>query len=115
MFETGLTRKIIADSGISLHIIANRQFIRDYYDDYSEYQTGSGEVLPSYETGTLILPFDNSFLKLANVWYTPDLGFNLISTIQLGGKGVEMWLQTTDQPFQILHDGEILGYADPID
>ncbi len=26
-----------------------------------------------------------------------------------------MWLQTNDQPFQILHDGEIPGYADPID
>ncbi len=24
-------------------------------------------------------------------------------------------MQTTDQPSQILHDGEMLGYADPID
>ncbi len=47
MFETGLTRKIIADSGTTQHLIANRELIRDDYDDYSEYQTGSGEVLPS--------------------------------------------------------------------
>ncbi len=26
-----------------------------------------------------------------------------------------MWLQTTDQPSQILYNGEILGNADPID
>ncbi len=26
-----------------------------------------------------------------------------------------MWLQTTDPPFQILHDEEIQGYADLID
>ena len=115
MFETGVTRKIIADSGTTQHLIANRDLIRDYYDDYSEYQTGSGEVLPSYGKGTLLLPLDNGFLKLSNVWYAPDLGFNLISTIQLGEKGVEMWLRTTDQPSQILHDGAILGYADPID
>ena len=114
MFETGVTRKIIADSGTTQHLIANRELICDYYDDYSEYQTGSGDVLPSYGKGTLLLPLDNGFLKLTNVWYAPDLGFNLISTIQLGDKGVEMWLRTTDQPSQILHDGAILGYADPI-
>ena len=45
MFETGLTRKIIADSGTTQHLIANCELIRDYYDNYSEYQTGSGEVL----------------------------------------------------------------------
>ena len=81
IFKTGVTRKIIADSGITQHLIANRDLIRDYYDDYSEYQTGSREVLPSYGKGTFLLLFDNSFLKLSNVWYAPDLSFNLISTI----------------------------------
>ncbi len=115
MLETCITRKIIVDSGTIQHLIANCRLIRDYYNNYSEYQTGSGEVLPSYGKGTSFLSFDNRFLKLANVWYTPDLGFNLSRTIQLDKKGVEMWFQTTDQPFQILHNGEILGYADPID
>ena len=115
MLEIGITRKTIADSGTTKHLSANCQLICDYYDDYSEYQTGSREVLPLYGKDTLFLSLDNGFLKLANVWYIPDLDFNLIRTIQLDEKGVEMWLQTTDQPFQILHDGEILGYADPID
>ena len=64
--------------------------MRDYYDNYSESQTGSGEILPLYGKGTLVLTLDNGFLKLANVWYTPDLSFNLISTIQLGKKKFEM-------------------------
>ncbi len=81
MFETGLTRKIIADSGTTQHLIANHELIRDYYEDYSKYQTGSGEVWPSFGKGALLLPLDNGFLKLANVWYTPNLDFNLISTI----------------------------------
>ncbi len=115
MFETGFTRKIIADSGTIQHLIANCELIRDYYDNHSEYQTGSVEVLSSYRKGTLILPLANSFLKLANVWYAQDLSFNLIRTIQLGEKGFEMWLQTTDKPSQNLHDGEILGYVDAID
>ncbi len=67
IFETGLTRKIIADLSTTQHLIANRKLIRDYYDDYLKYQTGSGEVLPSNEKGTLLLPLDNGFLKLANV------------------------------------------------
>ncbi len=37
IFETGVTRKIIVDSGTIQHLIANRELIRDYYDDYSEY------------------------------------------------------------------------------
>ncbi len=54
-------------------------------------------------------------MNIGNVWYTPDFGFKLISPIQLSKKGVEIWLRTTDQASQILHDEEILGYADPID
>ena len=38
-----------------------------------------------------------------------------MSTLQLGEKGVEMWLYTTNRPSQILHDGTILGYTNLID
>ncbi len=48
IFETGFTRKNIVDSGTKQHIIVNCNCICEYYEDYSEYQTGSGEVLPSY-------------------------------------------------------------------
>lgn len=67
IFETGITQKIIVDLGTIQHLIANRNLIRDYYDNYLEYQTGSREVLPCYETATLLLPLENSFLKLTNV------------------------------------------------
>ncbi len=90
MFETGFIREIFADSGTTPHLIPNRELICDYYDDYSEYQTGLREVLPSYGKGTLFLPLDNGFLKLANIWYFPDLDFELISTIQLDEKRMEM-------------------------
>ena len=114
MFETSITRKIIASLGITQHFIANHDLISDYYDNYFEYYTRSGDFLPSYEKITLMLTLDNGFLRLTNIWYAPNLGFNLISTIQLGEKGVEMWLRTTDQSSQILHDRAILGYEDPI-
>ena len=115
IFETDITQKIIANSGTMQQLIANWNLIRDYYNNYLEYQIESGEVLPSYRKSTLLLLLDNGFLKLTNVWYTPNLGFNFISIIQLSEKSVKMWLWTTDQLSQILHNGDILSYADLID
>lgn len=81
MFETGASQKIILDSGTIQHLITYCEYIQDNYDDFSEYLTGLRKVLPSYEKSTLLLPLDNDFFSLTNVWYTQDLGFNLISTI----------------------------------
>lgn len=92
MFETGVTWKIIADLSITQHFITDCNIIYNYYNNYLEYQTGSREILLSYRKNILLLPFDNSFSKLSNIWYTPDLGFNLISIIWLDKKGVKMWL-----------------------
>lgn len=116
IFEIGLIQRVIADSGIIKHFIPNCKLICNYYDNYLEYQTGSRNVLRSYEKITVFLPLDNRFLNLANVWwYAPDLAFNLISTIVFGEGEVEMGLETIDDPSQILHDGELLWYWDHID
>lgn len=92
IFETGIIQKIIADSDMTQHFIANCDLICYYYDNYLEYQTRSGEILPSCGKSNLLWSLDNNFLKLINIWYTSDLGFNLINTIQLDKKGVGMWL-----------------------
>ena len=107
--------KICIDSGTTAHLISNREFIQKYYEDYSVYQTGSGEELPSYGKGTLDLPMDNGSLTLVDVFYAPDLGFKLLSTILLGNKGVEVYLRETSVASQILYKDEVLGYADPIE
>ncbi|MCJ1464764.1 hypothetical protein MMC07_003377 [Pseudocyphellaria aurata] len=54
--NTRQIRKIIADSDTTQHLTANRDLIQNYYDDSSEYETGSGEALPSYGKGFLHLP-----------------------------------------------------------
>ena len=97
IFKIDITQKIIADSNIMQYLITNWDLICNYYDNYLEYQIRFGEVLPLYKKNRLFLPLDNRFLKLIHVWYAPDLGFNLISTIQFGEKGIEMWLWTIDQ------------------
>ena len=113
--NTAEIQKVIADSGTTQHLIANKDLIQNYYDDFSEYQTGSGEVLTSYGKGTLHLPLDNGSLTLLDVWYAPDLGYNLVSTIELGKKGIEMWLQASDRPSEVWHDESVLGYMDPVE
>lgn len=81
MYKTGVTQKIITDSGIIQHLIANSDFIYDYYSNYLEYQTRFGKILLFYGKNNLLLPLDNNFLKLNYIWYTANHGFNFISTI----------------------------------
>lgn len=57
MFETGVTQKMIADFNTTQYLIATRNFIYNYYDDYSEYQTWSGKVLASYGKDTFLLRY----------------------------------------------------------
>ncbi len=88
MFETGLIRKIIVDSDTTQYFIANRELIRDYYDDYSEYQTRSGEILPSYRKDTLLLPFDNDFFKLAISDILHNWASTLLAVFSLAKRGL---------------------------
>lgn len=67
MFETRVTQKIIIDLDITYHLIAKCNFIYNYYDNYSKYQTGLGKVLLFYRESTILLIFDNGFLKITNI------------------------------------------------
>ena len=54
-------------------------------------------------------------LTVRNVSWAPDLGHNLLSTILLAIKGVEVFLRKIGVATQILHEGKIHGLADVID
>ena len=108
-------KKLVLDSGTTAHLIANKDLIQGYYEDFEQYQTGSGKLLSSYGKGTLPMALDEGNLTLLNVYYAPDLGYNLISTILLGRKGVEVFLRTLNKLSQILHQGKVLRYTDSID
>lgn len=84
--------KLILDSRTTAHLIANKELILGYYKDFEQYQTGSGELLLSYDKGIIQILLDNSNLTLLNVYYASDLRCNLISTILLGKKGIEIFL-----------------------
>ena len=107
--------KICIDFETTAHLISNRDFIQNYYENYKVYQTGSGEELSSYNKGTLYLPINNGNLTLIDVYYASNLGFNLLSIVLLRNKDVEIYLRVTNLVSQILYNNEILDYANPID
>ena len=111
----GLPNKFILDLGTTVHLIANKDLIHDYYKDFEQYQTGSGKCLLSYGKGKLFIPLDSVNLAINDVLYTPDLGYNLISPMLLSCKGVKMYLCSHNHALQLLHNGKVIGYADSID
>ena len=106
--------KICIDSGTTAHLISNRDFIQNYYENYKVYQTGFGEELSSYGKGTLYLSMNDGNLTLIDVYYAPNLSFNLLSIVLLDNKNVEMYLRVINLASQILYNNEILGYINLI-
>lgn len=87
IFETSVNSKIIANLSTIQHFFVNCKLIYKYYNNYLKYWTWSKEVLPLHRENIPFMSFDNSFLKLINILYTSNLGFKLISIIQLYKKG----------------------------
>ncbi len=92
--------------------------------NYREYQhlfeTGSGEKVTAQGYGEVILQLQLSdrkvnTLTVSNVSWAPDLGHNLLSTILLAKKGIEVFLRRTDQPSEIYFEDEVVGLADMMD
>ena len=107
-------KKLVLDSNTTAHLITNKNLILSYYKNFEHYQMSSGELLSSYSKGTLLIALNEGNLTFLNVYYALDLSYNLISTILLGRKGVEVFLHTLNKLLQILHQGKVLGYTDPI-
>ena len=107
--------KIYIDFETIAHLISNRDFIQNYYENYKIYQTGFGEELLFYNKDTLYLPINGENLTLIDVYYAPNLSFNLLSIVLLENKGIEIYLRVTNLVSQILYNNEILSYTNPID
>ena len=112
---------LLIDSGATAHIICNKDLFQEgtFRSENSCLETGSGEVLSTEGKGSLLVSLDNgnggvTDLILTNVLFAPDLKFNLISTIQLGKKGISTYLMADDEPAQLVHKGKLVGLAKTI-
>ena len=52
---------------------------------------------------------------ISNVSWSPNLGYNLISTIFLAKKGIEMFLRRIGWPSEIFFEDKLIRLADMID
>ena len=112
--------KVIIDSGATDHFFANRAYFSTYEKYHHEFQTDSGEILIAHGYGNVVLRLahlDGSEViwTIKKVSWAPSLGHNLLSTIPLSKKRVEVFLRQHHISTEISHHGSFFGVADIID
>ena len=112
-------QKVIIDSGATDHFFLNCAYFSIYEEYHHEFQPGSGEVLTAYGYGDIILRLAHPNGSEVNwtikkISWAPSLGHNLLSTISLIKKGVEVFLRQFDLLLEISLQGELFGAADII-
>ena len=112
--------KVILDCGATDHFFCNREFFTTFTEYYHEFQTGSGQHVPAYGYGDVVLNLVHenkavNVFTIRKVSWAPALGHNLLSTIPLALKGVEVHLRKVGEPSQIWYEGKLQGLADIVD
>ncbi len=103
-------QKIIINFRATDHFFSNRAYFSIYEEYHHEFQTGSGEVLAAHSYGDVLLclahPDGSEVIwTIKKVSFAPSLGYNLLSTIPLAKKGVEVFLRQVQVPSEISHHG----------
>ena len=111
---------VIIDSGATDHFFSNRDLFSTYTEYEHEFETGTGEKIAAHGYGNIDLRMNDltgnvNTLTVTNVSWAPELGHNLLSTIPLARKGVEVCLRKAGQPSKIVVDEEVFGLADIIE
>ncbi len=111
---------MIIDSEATDHFFTNRAYFSTYEKYHHEFQTGFEKILRAQGYGDVVLRLvhpDGSEVTwtIKNVSWAPSLGHNLLSTIPLARKGVEVFLRQPHIPSEISHQGIPFGVADIID
>ncbi len=85
------------------HFFSNRDLFSTYTEYEHEFETGVGEKILAHGYGNVDLGMSDfkvniNTLTLTNVSWAPELGHNLLSTIPLARKGIEVFLRKASQP-----------------
>ena len=60
-------------------------------------------------TGEVIIPFENANIRLKDVLYIPDLGYNLVSTGRMADKGIWSLFRSTDVVLILASENMYIG------
>lgn len=111
---------VIINSGATNYFFANKDLISNYREHQHLFETGSEEKVTTRGYKEVILQLQLSdgtvnTLIVSNVSWAPDLGHNLLSTIPLAKKRIQVFLRRTSQPSEMYLEDEVVGLADMID
>ena len=84
-----------------------------------EFETGTEEKIAAHSYGNVDLRINDlkdntNILTITNVSWASELGYNLLNTISLARKDVEVFLRKASQPSEIIVDEETFGLANII-
>ncbi len=111
---------IIIDSDATDYFFCNRDLFSTYTEYEHEFKTWTGEKIVAHgydnvDLGMSDLKGNINTLTVTNVSWAPELGHNLLSTIPLARKGIEVFLRKAVQPSEIVVDEEVYCLADIIE
>ncbi len=103
-----------------INFFTNRAYFSTYEEYHHEFQTGSGKILTAHGYRDVVLRLANPdgsevTWTIKKVSLAPSLGHNLLSTILLARKGVEVFIRQPHIPSEISHQRFLFGLADIID
>ncbi len=118
--QQSLTTTIIIDPGATDHFITNKDLITNYRKYRHVFETGSGEKVTAHGYGDVILQLQSldetiNTLAVSNVSLAPDLGNNLLNTIPLAKKGIEVFLRRICRSSEIFFEDKLVRLADMIE
>ncbi len=118
--KTTLVTSVIIDSWTTDHFCCNRDLISSYTKCQHEFEKRTSQRIIAHRYCNVILRmFDMSdnfnTLTVSNVSWTPELGHNLLSTLLLAKKGIEVFLRKESRPSEIYFEEEIFGFIDIVD
>jgi hypothetical protein len=113
-----ITRKIL-DSEATDHIFCNRSSFISYTLKISICETDTGEKFTAKSTESVQMKLidgqnRSKLVILIEMLYSPQLQYNLVSTIKLGKKGVETLLSLSIKTSKLLMKNDVIAVADII-
>jgi hypothetical protein len=113
-----ITKKIL-DFEVIDHIFCNKKLFSFITLKFNSFETDTENKFKIDEVGRIILTLADEKEKkciviLNDVLYSPQLQYNLISTMRLTKSRIETMLRLSDRPFKLILNDEVIDVADVI-
>ena len=112
--------KVVLDCRATDYFFCNQEVFTIFTEYYHKFQTGSGQIVPAYGYGDVVFNLVHhnkaiNIFTIQKVSWAPALGHNLLSTISLALKEVEVHLKKSSKLSQIWYNGKLQGLVNIID